>query len=252
MEAGPGEAARAHTASTTSSRSPAATSSSLPAGQLPGDRDGGPWVSPLYRVPTRRLTDWLGGQSHSPAQAPGELPGILPAESLHSGVLGPVLPARDPTPACSHLAKGDTEAPAQRSQRANLSTLAWPPEKLRNYWGPSEEKAWLCRDTLSAQLQAPPLGCANLGRPPPWPSLFPPRSKADTVLLTDRGTGASGERGHGDGARALPSAAGRSPAPTLSWAGAQNLGLLQAASPDRFSLGADSMVHIHLLMTQIS
>lgn len=54
------------------------------------------------------------------------LPGILPAESLHPGVLGPALPARDPMPACPHLTKGDPEAPAQSCQRANLGTLEWP------------------------------------------------------------------------------------------------------------------------------
>ena len=61
-----------------------------------------------------------------------ELPGILPPASLNSGVLGPVLPARHPKQDCPHFAKRESEAQAQRSQRANLSTcdphstLAWP------------------------------------------------------------------------------------------------------------------------------
>lgn len=56
-----------------------------------------------------------------------------------------------------------------------------------------------------------------------------------TALLTDRGTGTSGERGHGDGARALSFAAGARPSQPSAGREAQNLALLQAASPNRFS-----------------
>ena len=130
----------------------------------------------------------------SSAHCKEELPGVLPAESLHPGALGLAPPAREPTPACPHLAEGDPEAPAQRSQRADLSTAARPQGSGDTAGGPVW-KAGLCWETLAAQLQAPPprlfrlrqtscLRCASVSSP-------------DTIAA-DRGTGAPGERGHGE------------------------------------------------------
>lgn len=51
-------------------------------------------------------------------------------------VLCPVLPARDPKPACTHFAKNEPETKAQRSQKANLGTCG-----TRSTWcGPNSRK----------------------------------------------------------------------------------------------------------------
>lgn len=149
--------------------------------QLSEDRNcGSAWVSLQCLIHGLQAKACLLGQVviRKPQPRPQEGLHLSSRESSPcSGVLLLVLPTRDPKPACPHFATGDSEAQAQRSQRANLSTcdtrsiLAWPSQLQGDC--PVRVSTGFTDRPSGFQPQAPPTSCVSLSRPP---ALSMPRS----------------------------------------------------------------------------